>query len=44
MKQLMVEICEKPVDEQHQILDDTIENWKGTEEQIDDILLIGVRI
>ena len=44
LKQLMVEICEKPVDEQHQILDETIENWKGTEEQIDDILLIGVRI
>ena len=44
LKQLMIEICEKPVEEQHQILDETIENWKGTEEQIDDILLIGVRI
>lgn len=44
LKQLMVEIYEKPTEEQHKIFDDTIENWKGTEEQIDDILLIGVRI
>lgn len=44
LKELMVEICNKPVGEQHIILDETIEKWKGTEEQIDDILLIGVRI
>ncbi|MFC2151107.1 SpoIIE family protein phosphatase [Bacteroidota bacterium] len=46
MKQLMVEKCHLPVEEQHKFFDETIEEWKriGNEEQIDDIILLGVRI
>ncbi len=29
---------------QHRLLDRTFENWKGSFEQVDDILLIGVRV
>lgn len=34
----------KPVAEQRAILDDIIEKWKGSLEQVDDILVIGIRI
>ena len=27
-----------------EILDETIENWKGNLEQVDDVLVIGIRI
>jgi len=40
-KRLLVDIHQKPMTEQQQILDETIENWKGDTEQIDDILVIG---
>ena len=30
--------------EQHQILNDSVENWRGDLEQNDDICVIGVRI
>lgn len=44
MKELLVSIAQKPLEEQKQILDDTIEEWKGTNDQVDDILVIGVRV
>ncbi len=45
LKQLMVEVCDWPLDEQKKFFDETIEQWKGGKhEQIDDILLIGVRL
>ena len=37
-------ISDKPMDEQKNILEQTIENWKGDLEQVDDILIIGIRI
>jgi len=44
-KKLLIEISRKTMEDQKQILDDTMENWKGTEhEQIDDIIVFGVRI
>jgi len=43
-KQLLVSIQEKTMDEQHDILHQTMADWKGQLEQIDDILVMGVRI
>jgi serine phosphatase RsbU (regulator of sigma subunit) len=43
MKQLLVEIHELPMKEQRTKLDENIEGWRGDLEQVDDILVIGVR-
>jgi serine phosphatase RsbU (regulator of sigma subunit) len=44
MKELMLEIHQKPMSEQHNILDHTVEDWMKDTVQIDDILVIGVKI
>lgn len=44
LKELLLSICKKPMSEQKNVLDKTIENWRGKLEQIDDICVIGVRI
>ena len=44
LQQLFLSIASKPMVEQKQILDETILAWKGELEQIDDILIIGIRI
>ena len=44
LKQLLQDNCDKPMDEQRNILDTTFENWKGEHEQIDDVTLLGIRI
>ena len=43
MKELILNIQEKTMEEQRSILDSTIEAWRGEIEQIDDILIIGRR-
>lgn len=43
-RNLLVEIQDKPMDEQKRILDTTITDWRGSIEQIDDIIIIGVRV
>ncbi len=43
-KQLLMDIYEKPMEEQKEILDKTYEEWKGENEQVDDVLVIGVKI
>jgi len=37
-------IKNKPMDEQKKILDSTFEEWKGNLEQVDDVLVIGIKI
>ncbi|HSY75410.1 MAG TPA: SpoIIE family protein phosphatase, partial [Bacteroidia bacterium] len=37
-------ISDKPMAEQRSLLDQTIEEWKGNLEQVDDILIIGVKV
>jgi serine phosphatase RsbU (regulator of sigma subunit) len=44
LKETLLSINKKPMEEQKQILDSMIEDWKGGFEQIDDILLIGIRV
>lgn len=43
-KELLLSISDKPMKEQKEILDRTLEDWKGDLEQIDDILVIGVTV
>jgi serine phosphatase RsbU (regulator of sigma subunit) len=41
---LLEEISDKPMSEQKQILHQTISEWKGTNEQSDDIVVAGIKI
>ncbi|CAG5086246.1 SpoIIE family protein phosphatase [Parvicella tangerina] len=43
-RELLVSLKDEPMHRQKEILNDKIEEWKGTFEQVDDILVIGVRI
>lgn len=42
LKQWLLETCDLSMDEQHQGLSDRFRMWKGEEDQVDDVLLIGV--
>jgi len=42
-RELLLSIQAKSMTEQKKVLDKTIEDWKGESEQIDDILMIGVK-
>lgn len=44
LKDMLLEICEKTMNEQKEIVERTFENWKGELEQVDDVLLIGIKI
>jgi len=44
MKELFLKIHHEDMDFQKNTLDQTIEKWRGEEEQIDDILVIGFRV
>lgn len=44
LEKLLVSIQEKSMKEQMEILGKTMDEWKGTLEQIDDICIIGVRV
>ena len=44
MKELLVSIQEKSMSEQQIILEKTIEDWKGDLFQVDDMLIIGVKV
>ena len=43
-KQLLLANCEKSMETQKEILENTINNWMSEVDQIDDILVIGVKI
>ncbi len=44
LEELLVANSSKSMDEQKNLLNETIENWKGNLEQVDDILIIGIRV
>ncbi len=44
MQDIMITISELPLEIQHQKLKQAFNDWKGNQEQVDDILVIGVRI
>lgn len=44
LKKLLHEIHSKPMEEQKLIIETEFEKWKGNDDQIDDVTVIGVRI
>lgn len=44
MKQLLVDIYDEGLDKQQEILEKSLTDWQGLEEQVDDILVIGYKI
>ena len=44
MKELILSIQDKNMDEQKEIINNTFENWKGELDQVDDVCVIGVRV
>ena len=43
-KQLLLDIHHKPMAEQREILDTTIDRWRGKWEQVDDVIILGIRV
>jgi serine phosphatase RsbU (regulator of sigma subunit) len=43
MKKLFVEISAEPMSKQQEILEERFYKWKGDLEQLDDIIIIGIR-
>jgi serine phosphatase RsbU (regulator of sigma subunit) len=43
-KKLLLSIQDKPMEEQHSLLDQYFNEWKGSLDQLDDVCVIGVRV
>lgn len=44
LKELLISIYSEPMETQKEVLNETIEKWKGVNEQTDDILIIGIKV
>ena len=44
LKTTLLELESKKFDDRSQILQDTFEEWKGNEEQVDDVCILGFQI
>lgn len=44
LKNLLLEIHSLPMNEQKQVLEERLQNWRGEQRQVDDILVIGVHL
>ncbi len=43
-REFITELSSKPIDEQKYLITKTLKSWSGKEDQVDDILVIGLRI
>jgi hypothetical protein len=43
-QELLVSVHDKPMNIQKEILNDTFERWKGSFEQVDDVLVMGLNL
>lgn len=44
LQDLLLMIADMPLTNQKEILNGTFENWRGDNEQVDDVLIIGIRV
>ena len=44
LKQLLLEVSTQPLDEQYILILNAFNLWKGDQEQLDDVCLVGIRI
>lgn len=44
LKETLISISNLPVNEQHEFLKNTLKEWMGNSEQVDDITIIGIRV
>jgi serine phosphatase RsbU (regulator of sigma subunit) len=44
LKKLLEEISVHSMEQQQELLEKAFENWRGSEKQIDDVLIVGIRI
>jgi serine phosphatase RsbU (regulator of sigma subunit) len=43
-RELLIKVSSEPVEKQKELLNNTIEAWRGSLDQVDDILIIGIKI
>ncbi len=43
-QELLLEVSDRPLEEQSELLEKRFEEWRGDHEQVDDVLVLGVRI
>lgn len=43
-KSLLQKVSKLPIEEQMQIINNTMQSWKGIHEQVDDMLVMGIRV
>ena len=44
LKQLLLNICDQNMEDQSKVINQEFEKWKGDNEQIDDVLIMGIKI
>jgi serine phosphatase RsbU (regulator of sigma subunit)/Tfp pilus assembly protein PilF len=44
LRELLLSVQDKPMEEQKETLDVTFENWRGSLDQIDDVCVLGIRV
>lgn len=44
VKNMLADVCDKPMEVQHAYVDKTFSEWRGKLQQVDDVLFMGVRL
>ena len=44
LKEMLIGICKKPMEEQLTIVEENLKNWMGNNIQVDDICVMGIKL